>query len=338
VGLANQFLAAERDRWPLWLPVALGTGAGGYFALPVEPSLATGWIALGLAASAAVLAIKGLARWPLALIATMLLGFGLAKLREISVATPVLDHAVVAHFTGRIVSLEPRDKGVRVILTDIHSGALEEVPRRVRVALRAGHWVSGLPGAVSLAPAMPLAALLMISMGGLWLEIWRRGWRWWGLAPMLLGALWAWRAPLPDMLVAGDAVTIAIRGDDGLLHFVRKPKDTFAARDWLRRDGDVRDIKDAVGLAGLKCDGVGCVVKKKILIAASLRPEALGEDCARAQVVISAAAVASCKSPAVVIDQKVVGEGWRISLSSPPTAASVRAWRGDRPWAVRRAE
>jgi competence protein ComEC len=191
---------------------------------------------------------------------------------------------------------------------------------------------------VSLAPAMPLAALLMISMGGLWLEIWRRGWRWWGLAPMLLGALWAWRAPLPDMLVAGDAVTIAIRGDDGLLHFVRKPKDTFAARDWLRRDGDVRDIKDAVGLAGLKCDGVGCVVKKKILIAASLRPEALGEDCARAQVVISAAAVASCKSPAVVIDQKVVGEGWRISLSSPPTAASVRAWRGDRPWAVRRAE
>jgi competence protein ComEC len=27
---------ADRDRWPLWLPVALGTGIGCYFALPVE--------------------------------------------------------------------------------------------------------------------------------------------------------------------------------------------------------------------------------------------------------------------------------------------------------------
>jgi len=663
VCLANQFLAAERDRWPLWLPVALGTGAAAYFALPVEPSLAIGWIALGLAALAAVLAIKGPARWPLALTAALLLGLGLTKLRETAVATPVLDHTVVAHFTGRLISLEPRDKGVRVILTDIRSGALEDAPRRMRIALRAGgdfhpgdwlsltarldtppppsepgandlgrtlffqsigavgfaygrahtivaagpptfflrlamtrriqtglggsnggiasalitgerggineeddaalrdaglahilaiaglhmalmgggifwllraifaavpalalhypikkwaaagalaastfylmisgaapsavrayvmlacvmaavlldrpalsmrslalaaaillvlrpesiiepgfqmsfaavgglvavaewerqrersrprgalfryihaivmtslvgslattpfvlfhfarvthyavlgnliampvmgfwvmpaaalsvalmpfglegfalhllgqgitvmvamgRWVSALPGAVSLTPAMPMTALLMMSLGGLWLGIWRRGWRWWGVAPVLLGSLWAWCAPLPDMLVAGDAVTIAIRGDDGRLAFIRKPRDTFTARDWIRRDGDMRDIKDAVGLPGLKCDGVGCVVKGKILIAASLRPEALGEDCARAQVVISAATAMACKGPAVVIDQKTAGEGWRITLSSPPTAASVHAWRGDRPWAVRRAE
>ena len=36
--------------------------------------------------------------------------------------------------------------------------------------------------------------------------------------------------------------TVAIRGADGLLHFVRKPKDRFVAREWLRRDGDGRDI------------------------------------------------------------------------------------------------
>ena len=143
------------------------------------------------------------------------------------------------------------------------------------------------------------------------------------------------------MLVAGDGVTIAIRGDDGRLAFVRKPKDKYAARDWLRRDGDGRDIEDAVGLPGLKCDGLGCVVVKgKILIAASLRPEALAEDCARAAVLVSAAQAAACKGPAVVIDQKAAenGQGWRITLSSPPTAVSVRAWRGDRPWVVSRSE
>src|SRR6202034_385146 len=41
-------LLAERDRWALWLPVALGTGIGVYFALPLEPSRAIGF-ALGAA-------------------------------------------------------------------------------------------------------------------------------------------------------------------------------------------------------------------------------------------------------------------------------------------------
>jgi competence protein ComEC len=83
----------------------------------------------------------------------------------------------------------------------------------------------------------------------------------------------------------------------------------------------------------LKCDGVGCVVTKgKLLIAASLRPEALLEDCARAQVLVSTAAANACKGPAVVIDQKAVGEGWRVMLSSPPSVTSVRDYRGDRPW------
>ncbi|HJS44857.1 MAG TPA: hypothetical protein VJ753_00515, partial [Rhizomicrobium sp.] len=193
-------------------------------------------------------------------------------------------------------------------------------------------------GAVSLTPAMPLSALILISLGGLWLAIWRRGWRWLGLAPIATGALLTVAAPLPDMLVASDAATIAIRGDDRLLHFVRKPPDKYAARDWLRRDGDGRDISEAVGLPGLQCDGVGCVVMKgKLLIAASLWPEALLEDCARAQIVVSAAQAANCKGPAVVIDQRAAeqGEGWRVSLLPTPSAISVRAMRGERPWVAR---
>jgi competence protein ComEC len=138
------------------------------------------------------------------------------------------------------------------------------------------------------------------------------------------------------MLVAPDGRTVAIRGADGLLYFVKKPADKFVARDWLVRDGDGRDIADAVGVPGMRCDGVGCVLPGKLLVAVSQRPEALAEDCARARVVVSAAQAITCKGPAVVIDQDsaAVGEGWRITLSSPPTAQSVRDERGDRPWAV----
>lgn len=201
-----------------------------------------------------------------------------------------------------------------------------------------GRWVSSLPGAVSLSPAMPVSALALMALGGLWCVIWQRHARWWGLAPVVLGIVLAFIAPRPDMLVAPDGATVAVRGDDGLLHFLRMPKDKFAAREWLRRDGDGRDIKEAVGMPGLRCDGVGCVVGwHGVVIAASMRPEALEEDCARASVLISAAVAPGCKGPQVLIDQQAAaqGEGWRIRLSPAPAAESVRTYRGDRPWVAK---
>jgi competence protein ComEC len=129
-------------------------------------------------------------------------------------------------------------------------------------------------------------------------------------------------------------VTVAIRGQDGRLHFVNKPADKFAARDWLRRDGDGRDVTEAAGMPGLSCDGVGCVVTMTVRIAISRYPEALEEDCGRAKVVVSAAASPDCNGPAVVIDQNAAqaGEGWRVTLSPTPIAISVRDLRGERPW------
>jgi len=220
------------------------------------------------------------------------------------------------------------------------SGPLHLLGQGIRVMVAMGNWVAHLPGAVTLSPAMPMPALLLITTGGLWLMIWRKGWRWWGLLPVLLGALVAWRATAADMLVAADGRTVAIRGTDGLLHFVRKPSDKYAARDWLRRDGDARDIADAVGVPAMTCDGVGCVTKApkgiSALIAVSFRPESLAEDCDRAQVLFSAVVAADCKGPIVMIDQKAAGngEGWSITLSPAPAAESVRQYRGERPWVV----
>ena len=112
----------------------------------------------------------------------------------------------------------------------------------------------------------------------------------------------------------------------------RRPADTFVARDWLRRDGDGRDVSDAVGVAGEKCDGLGCVLHRGVVIAVSRRPEALEEDCMHAHILVSAVD-ADCGLPGLVIDRRAAanGEGWAISLS-PLHAQSVREWRGARPW------
>ena len=93
-------------------------------------------------------------RVPLALLAALLLGFGLAKARETRIATPVLDHPIIAHLTARIAWLEPREQGVRLVLENARSGAFApgRTPRRVRVAVRGGgdfhpgDWVSPVLG------------------------------------------------------------------------------------------------------------------------------------------------------------------------------------------------
>ena len=132
----------------MWLPVALGAGCGLYFALPFEPVPVWGWVALTLGLGLAALAVAGWARWPLVLVAALVLGFGAAKLNEMWLATPVLGAPVVTHLTGRVVSLEPRGKALRAVIDQVRSGGLEPVPRRIRVSFRGlqdlhpGDWLS----------------------------------------------------------------------------------------------------------------------------------------------------------------------------------------------------
>jgi len=204
------------------------------------------------------------------------------------------------------------------------------------IMLALGRFVSGLPGAVTLTPAFPLAALVLIALGGLWLAIWRRAWRWFGILPMLAGVVLAVQAPRPDLLIAPDAHTIALRRGDGLLHFPNPPKDRFAAARWLVRDGDARDWRAATGLANTRCDGLGCITRQKgFTIALGQRSEAQAADCAKADIVISAAPVFSCEGPRLVLDGRKIAaaDGYAVTLS-PLDARSVNADRGERPWVV----
>ncbi len=81
----------------------------------------------------------------------------------------------------------------------------------IEVMLAMGRWVSGLPGAVSVMPAWPVGALVLVSLGGLWIGLWRGTWRWLGIAPLLLGIAAAYCVTPPDLLIARDGLTVALR-------------------------------------------------------------------------------------------------------------------------------
>jgi competence protein ComEC len=198
------------------------------------------------------------------------------------------------------------------------------------VMLAMGRFVSGLPGAVTASRAFPISALVLISFGGLWIFLWRRAWRWLGLFPAAVGLAIGLAAQPPDILVASDARTVAVRGEDGALAFPRRAADSFTASRWLERDGDLRVPRQALG--GGRCDAWSCVVQtEEGLLALPLRPEAVADDCAHAAIVIAAVPMTDCVGPKLVLDAKTIakGEGYAITDGK---AQSVRKWRGIRPW------
>ncbi|HUJ02213.1 MAG TPA: ComEC/Rec2 family competence protein, partial [Rhizomicrobium sp.] len=216
---------------------------------------------------------------------------------------------------------------------------LEIMGRSIEAILAVGRWVSQLPGAVSITAAWPLAAIVLISLGGLWIAIWRARWRWLGAAPMILGLALALTASQPDILIARDGKTVAVRGTDGVLRLLSKPSDKYSAEEWLKRDGGEPNFAAAIAGPGqgVRCDSEGCIAHARdgVLLASSLRPSALAQDCATATIVVSASPTRGlCAGPKLVIDRFDVARNgaYAIWLSANWRIETVRDARGERPW------
>ncbi|MDE3115669.1 MAG: hypothetical protein KGL26_08735, partial [Pseudomonadota bacterium] len=208
--------------------------------------------------------------------------------------------------------------------------------------LAIARWVAHLPGATAMVAVWPQSALLPVVAGGLWIMLWRARWRWLGLVPIATGLIVASFAVPPDILVTQDGRDVAVRLSSGHLAFLRLPKDGYAAQNWLQRDGDPRDPSQAVATPqdGVRCDSYGCIAKLADgeLLAASLRFDALGEDCAHAAIVIAAIPVRhACNGPRLVLDRFDLAKNGAtaIRLGSALDIRTVRGERGIRQWSQR---
>src|ERR1700760_4450451 len=106
---------------------------------------------------------------------------------------------------------------------------------------RVSLWVASLPGAVGHISSFGTGPLLLATAGLLVIGLLKTPLRWSGTAFVLAAIALAARAPLPDVLVAADGRTFAVRGGNGRLASHRSGSDTFAIREWLSADGDGRD-------------------------------------------------------------------------------------------------
>jgi competence protein ComEC len=128
------WLTAERDRLPLWLPVALAAGIALWFALPVAP-----W---RLAAAAALLALCGGAgvagwRWPAGLLLMALLGMAACEVRVGLNHHQILPGRLVATLDAQVEVAEPQPfGGQRLLLVARPGQTLPGGIQRARITVR----------------------------------------------------------------------------------------------------------------------------------------------------------------------------------------------------------
>lgn len=201
-------------------------------------------------------------------------------------------------------------------------------------------WVAGLPGAFGRVTSFGTGPLILATLGLLLICLLKTPLRWSGCLFVALAVAAALRTPLPDILVAADGRTFAVRGVNGKLAFHRAGSDAFAMREWLAADADGRDVTDRGLGHGIACDPTGCIGKLSDgrLVAYDVAPEAVEEDCRRAAIVITAKDVPPDCSALVVGRalwrtrgalslRRDVGDGFIIDGARPENF--------DRPWAPR---
>ena len=153
----------QAGRLALWSPVALGAGAGLYFALPREP---LPWVAAAALAGALALGVaaRRAGAWrlfaaALALTACALAGFGLAKVRTERVKAPVaVADERPERIEGWVVDVGSRGVGgPRILIAPMRIGdwPADATPIRVRLTLRDGGEIP--------APGQAVSVLAMIN-------------------------------------------------------------------------------------------------------------------------------------------------------------------------------
>ena len=200
--------------------------------------------------------------------------------------------------------------------------------------------VSGWPHALLILPPLPEWGLVLFSLGGLWLCLWRGTWRLWGLVPMALGLASLALDHPPDLLVDGGGRAMAVRLADGSLLVSRGGR--VLKDGWNRRAGPLaREWWPKHGHSGdgrLSCDEHRCLYRRSGHRIALVRDDdGIEESCSGPDLVISAVPIRdTCPGAATVIDRFDL---WRrgthavwLKADGGVRIETVAGNQGDRPW------
>ena len=184
-------------------------------------------------------------------------------------------------------------------------------------------WVSNLKGALLDILSMPLWGLVLMVLGGLWLCLWERHWRWFGVFAICIGAMSMINVNKPDMLINEDGKVIAIRDNHDNLVILPVRGKEFTKQIWLEKTASQPLVKNkeillkkiyqgkatAKKWLELSCDKESCLYKQRVKIIKNKEIKIDGQKLALTN-----------------------SHGLAVYLDKAPKIISVRDYIGNRLW------
>lgn len=241
---------------------------------------------------------------------------------------------------------------------DLHALPMSIMGQGNNLIVSIAKYVAGFEGARVNVGTIGLSSLLLIVVGGLWLCLWKSSYRYGGLVVVVAGLVLSLFRPTPFLLVERDARNIVLIDRNKTMWAMAPRVGRYSLDKWRSAYGATvsPQVKNKAGrLASGKekvvsvpdnnkwrCDELGCTaLYQSMIIAYSSHPGALGEDCARADILVATYPVPetlkSCRRGKSIIDIKSLRRNGSHAIYLDDGLLKIvnsREIRGKRPWTL----
>jgi competence protein ComEC len=185
----------------------------------------------------------------------------------------------------------------------------------VRGMLTISTWIAGFGHAVVVVPAFGTGALGCLAAALIVLTLPASSLRWLGLIPAAIGIACAALPDRYDVYIDREGTGAAVRERNGRLATLGRPP-PFVLAQWLKADGDDRRVQDVVEFEGSRCDRLGCTLTSPDgrVLALTTDKRALGEDCARAAILITRQSAPAGCAASIIVDRDFLGSHGATSI------------------------
>ncbi len=135
----------------------------------------------------------------------------------------------------------------------------------------------------------PASSIIIITFGLLWLCLWERNWRFFGIFFIVLGIFSSAMYRTPDILISAD--NVAAKESDNLLYSLTRKNRNFVVKTWAKQNGQNQILnhkKYNNSDKRLKCNDYGCIYNKgnnkSVLLA--YKKEDILENCDKVDLII----------------------------------------------------
>ncbi len=204
----------------------------------------------------------------------------------------------------------------------------------LKLLIALAHRVADAPGAVATLPVFPSWGFALAVGGGLWLLLWRTGWRWAGAAPLVAGMAVLLVQPRPDLLVTGDGRHVAAAVPGGGYALLRDRAGDYVRDSLSEAAGIDSPFATLIDLDHVTCNRDFCRWRqgqgahRRVILAARGRDRidgaAMAPACAAADVVISDR----------WLPRECVGRWLTIDRDSLPQTGGLALYLGEQPRVV----